>query len=169
MLNAEMTTETRQLLEVGQEISTDAWERRDFGNLRYGFAQKLTAFLSRSNRKSLCQRLGRLMSEFRNCVHRIGIALRNSDAYRVPMGFLYLESPNGRVYLNTRNLARSDYIGKLVSNLHPATALDWKSHCDAWDQGVEWAVGTLGSGSSLTDEHKALLASELSYRGPQPS
>lgn len=46
----------------------------------------------------------------------------------------------------------------------PSEAVLKMPHCESWDQGVEWAIRNLGSDSSLSDEHKGLLASELSYR-----
>jgi hypothetical protein len=38
---------------------------------------------------------------------------------------------------------------------------------DAWDQGVEWALRNLDFDSSSTSEHKEVLKSELSYKGPR--
>ena len=102
--------------------------------------------------------------ECRSFQMRIRIAIGNTEPFRVATGFLYLESPNGYSYLNTRSLARNEHIRMFAPNLPSATPLDWKGHLESWDQGVEWVVRNLGSGSSSPDEHKALLASKLSYR-----
>jgi hypothetical protein len=118
-------------------------------------------------------RLQRLLWECCSFRHRIYIALRgvasSSDIYQAPMGFLYLEGSDGHPYLNTRSLARIEHIRKIASILPWATPIDWKTHADSWDQGVEWAVCNLGSCSPLPDEHKVLLSSELTYQGPQAS
>jgi hypothetical protein len=108
--------------------------------------------------------LRRLLYECRSFQHRIRIALNNTDVYRLPMGFEYLESPERCVYLNIRCHARIQHIQK-ISSIPWATPIDWKTHLESWDAGVEWAVSNLGSGSTLPDQHKALLASELSYEG----
>lgn len=116
--------------------------------------------------RKLHLRLCNMLSELCSFRHRMYIATQNSELFRVPTGFVFLESPGGASYLNTRSLGRSEHI-QTVSTTYPwATPLDWKLHCESWDSGVEWAIHNLGCGSSLADEHKRLLISELSYRGP---
>jgi hypothetical protein len=81
-------------------------------------------------------------------------------------GNLYLRTTDGRSVLNIRAHGRIECIEKVAAK-HPWTSsADWGISLEAWDQGVEWAVRTLGSGSALSDEHKALLASELTYKSP---
>lgn len=115
-------------------------------------------------------RLQKVLWECGSFQHRIRIALSSSDTYRLPMGSLSLESPVDQcVYTNTRCLARIQHIQTVAANLRWATPLDWKAHLESWEAGVQWASRTLGSGSALSDEHKALLASDLSYKIPQPT
>lgn len=80
---------------------------------------------------------------------------------RLDVGYLYLRATDGRSVRNIRAHGRIDCIERLVSNRPWTTSEDWRIALDAWDQGVEWAVHTLGSDSTLSEEHKALLASEL--------
>lgn len=110
-------------------------------------------------------KLRRLLYEFRSFLQRSRIAVSNTDIYQVSTGFEYLETEEGHDYLNIRSHARIQHIQK-ISSIPWATPIDWKTHLDSWDQGVEWAIRTFGSGSSLPDEHKALLAAELSYKRP---
>jgi hypothetical protein len=69
--------------------------------------------------------------------------------------------------MNIRNRGRNECIEAFASSHSWATPLDWKMHCETWDQGVEWAVRNLGSCSTLPDAQKELLAAELSYQGPE--
>jgi hypothetical protein len=112
-------------------------------------------------------RLQKLLWECHSFRIRIRVAIGSNEPYRVPTGFLWLESPNGDACMNTRSLARSEHIQKVASTVPWATPLDWRTHLQSWEAGVEWAVRNLGSDSSLSDEHKALLSSELSYQGPK--
>jgi hypothetical protein len=137
------------------------WNR---GNIHAGCCQ--SSIISRSLARYLDRHplLRRLLFECRSFLHRSRIALRNTDIYRLSTGPVYLDSPEGHTYSNIRSLARIQHIKSIVSTLSWATPIEWKTHLESWEQGVEWAVCNLGSGSSLPDEHKALLASELAYQ-----
>jgi hypothetical protein len=111
-------------------------------------------------------RLRRFLWEYRNFLHRIGIVWNNSDSYRCPSSFAFLEASSGCVYENTRSNGRIECIRKLAS-MNPSTPLDWRLWMESWDQGVEWALRNLDFDSPSTSEHKALLAWELSYKGPR--
>jgi hypothetical protein len=111
-------------------------------------------------------RLRRVLLECRTFRSRIQSVLSNTDSYRCPSSFAFLEAPSGCVYENTRSNGRIECIRKLAST-NPSTPLDWRLWMESWDQGVEWAVRNLDFDSPSTSEHKALLASELSYKGPQ--
>jgi hypothetical protein len=112
-------------------------------------------------------RLQRVLWECGSFLRRIQIALSSSYIDEVPTGFVWLDGNEGFSYLNTRSFARSEHIEKIASTLPWATPLDWQTHLQSWEAGVEWAVRNLSSGSSLPDEQKALLSSELTYQGPK--
>ena len=134
-----------------------------------GAGQTRTSIIARRLQTLLDRhpRLQRLLWECCSFRHRIRIALSSSYASQAPKDFLWLEGPDGCAYLNIRSLARNEHIRRVSSSLLWATPIDWRSHGDSWNQGVQWAVRNLGSGSPLADEHKALLASESSYHGPK--
>lgn len=112
-------------------------------------------------------RLRRVLWEFRSFRNRIRTVWSNNDSYRCSSSFAYLEAPSGSVYENTRSNGRIECIRTCVSRNPWATPLDWKMCSDAWDQGVEWALRNLDFDSSSTSEHKEVLKSELSYKGPR--
>jgi hypothetical protein len=118
-------------------------------------------------RSSNFPRLRRFLWEYRNFLHRIRIVWNNSDSYRCTRSFAFLEAPSGCVYENIRSYGRIECIRTCVSKNQWATPLDWKLCAAAWDQGVEWAVNNLDFDNPSTSEHKALLKSELSYKGPR--
>lgn len=111
-------------------------------------------------------RLRMLLFELNSFLHRICAVLRSSDTSGVPIGFLWLQSPAGCEYLNTRSLGRIECIKKLASNRPWATPIDWRAYQEAWDQGVEWALRNFDFDSSSKDERSEVLASELAYAGP---
>jgi hypothetical protein len=107
-----------------------------------------------------------LLSEIRNLLPRIRMR-HGKGSLPLDAGHLYLRSKNGHRLPNMRMHGRIDCIKMLASN-HPWTSsADWQMAVDAWDQGVEWAVRNLGSDSTLSEEHRSLLVSELSYKGPR--
>lgn len=105
-------------------------------------------------------RLRMLLSECRSFFHRSYIVLTSKDTHRVPMGSAYLESLSGRVYENIRTDACIRDTERSSSNRPWATPLDWTAYRDSWEAGVEWALSTLSSDSTLDSEHKALLISK---------
>jgi hypothetical protein len=112
-------------------------------------------------------RLHMLGLETRSFLHRIGIVLSNSESHRVPTGFSWAASPPESSPLDTRAYGRIEHIRKLCS-IHPwATPIDWKTHLDSWDQGVEWAAHSHGRVTS--SEGKAAMESELTYIGSHTS
>lgn len=100
------------------------------------------------------------LSECRSFVHRSYIVLTSKDTHRVPMGFVFVESPTGRVYENIRAAACIRDTERISSNRSWATPLDWAAYRDSWEAGVEWALRTLGSDSTLDSEHKTLFVSK---------
>lgn len=107
-------------------------------------------------------------SEVRTLASRIRMRC-GKESSPLDAGRLYLRSQDGRLLPNSRTHGRIDCIRKVASS-HPwTTSADWRISVDAWDQGVEWAVRTLGSDSTLSEEHRALLASELTYKSPHTS
>jgi hypothetical protein len=161
MLNTESHMRLHQEFPVAPPVSRPCETHAcysDNGNWhkpKVGVPRALARLLHRHSR------LRMLLSECRNFLDRTRTVLKNTDSYRVPMGFVYLQSPAGRVYPNTRSRGRSECIERLASTRPSATPVDWNLWREAWDQGVEWALHNLGS--ALTDEHTALLASELTY------
>jgi hypothetical protein len=105
-------------------------------------------------------RLRMLLSECRNFCLRSYIVLTSKNAHRVPMGSVYLVAPTGRVYQNIRAAACIQNTERISSSRPWATPLDWSAYRDSWEAGVEWALSTLASDSTLDSEHKALLISK---------
>ena len=106
------------------------------------------------------------MSEVRTLLPRIRMRC-GKGRKALTVGHLYLQSRKEHFLPNSRMHGRIDCIKRIASN-HPwSTSADWRLAVDAWDQGVEWAVRTLGSDSTLSEEHKIVLASELTYQGPK--
>jgi hypothetical protein len=90
------------------------------------------------------------------------IRMRNGkESSPLDAGRLYLRSRDGHLLPNNRTRGRIECIRKVASSYPWTTSADWRISLDAWDQGVEWAVRTLGSDSTLSEEHKALLGSEV--------
>jgi len=173
-LSNKVSTETNTALDQGfvegqgqkAGAPTHDWSRRNRAG-RYGIRGKWLHELAVAKRWcSSFPRLRRLRCECRNFQKRIRIVWSNSDSYRVPMGFLYLESSSGCVYENIRGNGRSECIERFASTQPWATPFDWNLYREAWDQGVEWALHNLDFDSPSISEHKALLASELAYKGP---
>jgi hypothetical protein len=169
MLSTGIYTVTREQLS-GDQVSmvcaassacSDRENEHVGSNLVSIFSRKGSALLDRF------PRLRRVLWECGSFLRRIRIALSSSYTDEVPTGFVWLDGNDGSSYLNTRSLARSEHIEKIASTLPWATPLDWQTHLQSWEEGVEWALRNLGSGSSLPDEHKTLLSSELSYQGPK--
>jgi hypothetical protein len=104
-----------------------------------------------------------LLLECRNFVHRIGIVLTSSDSLSVDTGRVWLGDGSGQVLLNTRRIARIQSIENFSSSHPQATPYDWKVHQEAWDEGIQWTLHNLDSGTLQNSEHRALLASEPIY------
>jgi hypothetical protein len=100
-------------------------------------------------------KLRMFLSECRSFFHRTYIVLTSRDTHRVPMGFVYLESPSGRLHANIRVHACTQDIERISSSRQWATPLDWAAYRDSWEAGAEWTLNS--SDSSSGSEHKALL------------
>lgn len=122
-------------------------------------------------RRQLCRgwlsrcfpRLRVVLSELRSLLPRIRMRFGKESSPLV-VGRLFLESQRGHLLPNKRLHGRIECIKTVASKYQWTSPVDWRIAVGAWDQGVEWAVHNFGSCTSLPEEHKSLLASELSYR-----